>query len=166
MTATKSPAQHNFARFGQFLAESIADSTLDLDKDQQTSLLEAFIAASARTQEFYDSEARLASELALIDDNFDGKGTPGDWFQGTRVIKTPKRGTPDGLFANQVFLIPSEAESKLTNKQRDRRDELEAKLETIRTRKKTLSEDSYYGQLESIFVELAKIYQQETPGDK
>src|SRR5487761_619077 len=78
VTATKSGFEHNFARFGDYLSAAIAGSQADLDKDEQTSLLEAFLLAAARTQEFYAEDARLATEHALLDDNGDGLGTPGD----------------------------------------------------------------------------------------
>src|SRR6185312_4862800 len=53
ITATKSGSEQNFARFGEYLAEAIADPRADLDKDGQVSLLEAFLVASNRTAEFY-----------------------------------------------------------------------------------------------------------------
>lgn len=159
ITATRSAAQHNFARFGRFLSEAIADPSLDLDKDQQTSLLEAFVAASARTQEFYVQETRLATELAMIDDNGDGLGTPANWFEGTRVVKKSRKGEPDGFVANQVFLVRGGDEAKLEGDLRKQRDLLEAKLESIRSKKNTYDEESYYTAIEPILLELAKIYQ-------
>lgn len=158
ITATKSGAQHNYARFGGYLAEAIGDETLDLDKDQQTSLLEAFIAASARTQEFYVEETRLASELAMIDDNGDGLGTPADWFEGTRVVRKSKNGEPDGVASNQVFLIRRGIEAQLSPESRQARDQLEVKLEKLRMLKATMETDAYYRAMEPILFELAKIY--------
>ncbi len=159
MTATKSPAQYNFARFGQYLSESIADPALDLDKDQQTSLLEAFVAASSRAQEFYIEETRLATELAMIDDNGDGMGTPATWFEGTRVVRKSKTGNPDGFAANQVFLIRRGAEAKLSSEQRKQRDVLEAELEAIRVRRQFFDEDDYLLAIEPVLLKLAKIYE-------
>ena len=159
VTATKSSAQYNFARFGEHFLQAIGDPAFDLDKDQQISLLEAFVAGSKRTQEFYEQEGRLATELAVIDDNGDGLGTPADWFEGTRAVRKPKQGLPDGLVANQMFLIRRGAESKLSIAQRRSRDELEAKLESIRLRKDALGPDEYCRELEPVLIELARIYQ-------
>jgi hypothetical protein len=78
VTATRSGNESNFSRFGQYLAEAIGDVRADLDKDGQVSLLEAYIAAAARTEEFYKSKARLATEHALLDDNGDKLGTPAE----------------------------------------------------------------------------------------
>src|SRR2546423_1632058 len=69
ITATRSGYEQNYARFGQFMSEAITDPQADLDKDGQTSLLEAFLMASRRVSQFYQIEGRLASEHALIDDN-------------------------------------------------------------------------------------------------
>ncbi len=158
ISATKSGFQYNFARFGGYLSESIGDPTIDLDKDQQTSLLEAFLAASARTQEFYVQETRLATELALLDDNGDGLGTPAEWFQGTRAFEKPKQGEADGLAANQVFLFRRGGGTQLTQRQLQKRNELEQQLEQLRIRKSELGEEVYYEMLEPIMVELAKVY--------
>ena len=46
ITATKSGFEQNYARFGDYLAAAIVDPQADLDKDGQTSLLEAFLIAS------------------------------------------------------------------------------------------------------------------------
>jgi hypothetical protein len=159
VTATKSAAQHNFARFGGYLSTAIDDPAFDLDKDQQTSLLEAFLAASSLTQEFYVQETRLATELAMIDDNGDGLGTPADWFEGTRVVRTSAKGNPDGFTANQIFLVRRGAEAKLSNDQRQERDRLERKLEQLRTEKSTMTEEVYYAAIEPILLELSKLYQ-------
>lgn len=159
VTATKSGVQHNFARFGGYLSKAIDDPAIDLDKDLQTSLLEAFLAASAQTQEFYIQESRLATELAMIDDNGDGLGTPADWFQGTRVVRKSKKGEPDGIAANQVFLVRRGAEAKLSDNQRQDRDRLERKLEQLRFQKPTMTEDGYYQLIEPVLLELSKLYQ-------
>jgi hypothetical protein len=159
ITATKSSAQRNFARFGEYLSMAIDDPAFDLDKDLQTSLLEAVVAASSQTQEFYLQETRLATELAMIDDNGDGKGTPSDWFQGTRTVKKAKASEPDGFVANQIFLIRRGTEARLTVSQRSNRDRLERELELLRQKKDRLGEARYYQSIEPILLDLAKLYQ-------
>ena len=158
VTATKSGYQYNFARFGGYLAECIGDPTIDLDKDQQTSLLEAFLAASARVQEFYVEESRLATELALIDDNGDGLGTPADWFQGTCAVQKPKTGEADGLAANQIVLFRRGDDAKLSPDQLAARNEIEQKLEQLRQCKSQLGEDAYYELIEPLLVAPSEIY--------
>ena len=167
VTSTKSGAEHNYSRFGEHISTAIADKDADLDKDGQTSLLEAFLSASARVQDFYKTESRLATEHALIDDNGDGLGTPSDWFQGFRAVRSAKEGTlPDGNRANQFVLIANAQDQELPAKIKKKRDELELEIAELRTRKAKLSEDDYYGRLEPLLIELARLYQNaESPKD-
>ena len=67
ITATRSGSEVNYARLGRFLSEAIADPEADLDKDGQTSLLEAFLSGSRRTAEFYSNEGRLATERRALE---------------------------------------------------------------------------------------------------
>jgi hypothetical protein len=158
ITATRSGYEQNYARFGRYLSEAIADPQADLDKDGQTSLLEAFLMASRHVAEFYTSEGRLATEHALLDDNGDGLGTPADWFRGVRAVKRARAGAvADGLRASQFVLVRSAEDQKLSPAQRARRDELELAVVKLRDTKDKLKEDNYYRQLETLLVELAKI---------
>ncbi|HWF18119.1 MAG TPA: hypothetical protein VG754_02585, partial [Verrucomicrobiae bacterium] len=106
ITATRSGYELNVTRFGSFMARAIADSTADLDKDGQTSLLEAFLMASRQVEQFYKDQGRLLTEHALLDDNGDGLGTPPDWFSGLRAVKKAADGkSVDGVRANQMILV-------------------------------------------------------------
>ena len=161
VTATRSGSEFNYARFGDYLSSAIANPAADLDKDEQTSLLEAFLRAAAGVKEFYASEGRLATEHALIDDNGDKLGTPADWFQGLKATKSAKDGaTLDGIIANQFVLVKSSREEKLPPAVRARRDELERELAALRQKKSKLPEDEYFGLLEPLLIELAKLYEQ------
>ncbi|HUL51415.1 MAG TPA: hypothetical protein VLU94_02400 [Candidatus Nitrosotalea sp.] len=160
VAATRSGYEQNYARFGQYLSEAIADPAADLDRDGQTSLLEAFLTASRHLAEFYESEGRLATEHPLIDDNGDGVGTPADWFHGIHAVKKPPEGSSvDGLRAHQLHLVRSEQEEKMPAAVRARRDELELAIERLRESKSQMSEDAYYEQLEKLLIEMAKLYQ-------
>ena len=160
ITSTKSGYQYNYARFGQYFSEAIGDPQADLDKDGQTSLLEAYLLASSRVEEFYRQEARLATESALLDDNGDGRGTPASWFRGVRAVKKPKGDAlVDGIRAHQLHLVRSKTEEQMPPELRSRRDALENQLAQLRETKSQLDEDDYYQQLLPIMVELAKIYE-------
>lgn len=159
VTSTRSGYQQNYARFGQYLAEAIADPKGDLDKDGQTSLLEAYLSAAHSVAEFYKTEARLATEHALLDDTGDGRGTPADWFRGVRAIRRPAEGVAlDGTRAHQVHLVPSTAERTLSPEVRLRRDEIEREIAILRESKERMLIDDYYRQLEIKFIELARLY--------
>jgi hypothetical protein len=160
ITATRSGYEVNATRFGNYLARDVADPAADLDKDGQTSLLEAFLMASRQTDDFYKEGGRLVTEHALLDDNGDGLGTPADWFRGVRAVKKAAEGkSVDGVRAHQMNLVRSHSEQELSPALRARRDELESQLSALRDRKSQMAEDDYYNQLEKILVEIAKVYQ-------
>lgn len=159
VTATKSGHEQNYARFGEYLSESIADPSADIDKDGQVSVLEAFLSAGARVEEYYKTHAQLATEHALLDDNGDHLGTPHDWFQGVRATRRAKAGAAlDGLRAHQIHLIPGARERRLSPEVRRKRDALERALADLRDLKEKLPPDEYDRRLEPILVELAKLY--------
>jgi hypothetical protein len=158
VAATKSGFEVNYSRFGAFFAEAIADPAADLDKDQQVSVLEAFLAAASRVREFYEGEGRLATEHAILDDNGDGLGIPADWFRGVRATRSARDGAPlDGLRARQTRLVRSADERRLAPEKRARRDQIEAQIEDLRRRKDSLDEEAYYRELERLVVELARL---------
>ena len=159
VTATRSGNEQNYSRFGVYLAESINDPTVDLDKDGQISLLEAFLAASNRVVRFYREDNRLVTEHALIDDNGDGLGTPATWFRGVYTFRRAKgAGSADGLRANQLHLVKSVQEQALAPGVRKRRDALESELSGLRERRKTVSEEEYLVELERICLAIARLY--------
>jgi hypothetical protein len=159
ITATQSGNEIHFARFGDQMSAAIADPSADLDKDGQTSLLEAYLAASHRVDEFYKQAGRLATEHALLDDNGDARGTPATFFQGTRAARAAKDGTPlDGPRAHQWHLVMSATEQAMPPELRARRDALELKIEALRAKKATLAEADYYAQLDALLLELARLY--------
>ncbi len=159
VTATRSGDEQNYARFGGQFAEAIADPRADLDKDGQVSLLEAFLTASSRVDEFYRTRSRLATEHALIDDNGDRLGTPPDWFRGVRATKRAKDDSePDGIRSHQFHLVRNERERRMPAATRKRRDDLERSMADLRSKKDQVAEDDYYTELEVILVELARLY--------
>ena len=163
ITATRSGSENNFARFGDHMSAAVLDPAADLDKDGQTSLLEAFIAASHRTQAFYKEDVRLATEHALLEDNGDGLGIPADWFQGTRATKSARDGAPlDGLRAHQWHLVLSESERAMPAAFRAERDKQDLEVESLRAKKASLAEADYYTRLEKLLVELARFYERES----
>jgi len=166
ITATKSGFEQNYTRFGQFLAGAVADPQADLDKDGQTSVLEAFLIASARVEEFYRAAGRLATEHALLDDNGDRLGTRPDWFAGVRPVQKAEAGASlDGYRAGQLHLIQSPAENKIPPQLRATRDRLELEVVKLRDAKESFSQDEYFSRLEKLLCDIARIYEQTDKAD-
>lgn len=162
ITATRSGSEVNYCRFGLYFSEAIADPAADLDKDGQVSLLEAFLAASNRTNEFYKHEGRLATEHAMLDDNGDRMGITADFFDGLRPARPAQNGAAlDGPRARQWALVLSPAEQAMPEDLRAQRNALELQIESLHNQKSRMSEDAYYQALDPILIDLAKIYAQE-----
>lgn len=160
VTATKSGYEQNFARFGEHISAAVLNPEADLDKDGQTSLLEAFLLASRRVAEFYSQQARLATEFALIDDNGDGLGTPAEWFVGVRADRRAQDDASlDGTRAHQLHLIRSEREREMPAEIRAQRDTLELAVASLREKKPQFDADAYYAQLEPLLLKLARLYE-------
>ena len=160
ITATKSGFEMNFSRFGDYLSQTIASPKADLDKDGQTSLLEAYLLASRMTAEFYQTDNRLATEQALLDDNADGFGTPAAFFQGVRAVKkATNNATPDGLAAHQIHLVPSQRERNMPADLKAKRSALERQLALLRDKRASLGDDAYFKQVEAIAIQLAELYE-------
>jgi hypothetical protein len=161
ITATQSGFEQSYARFGQYLAAAILAPQADLDKDGQTSLLEAFLSASHAVSEFYSAAGRLATEHALLDDNGDGLGTPADWFRGLRPVQKPgDNASLDGHRAHQLHLLYSSREAAMPPELRARRDQLELAVLALRDAKASFPEAEYYSQLEALLTEMARLYEQ------
>jgi hypothetical protein len=159
VTATRSGNEQNFSRFGLSLARAMSEESSDLDKDGQVSILEAFLSASSRVVESYESDGRLITEHALIDDDGNGLGTPSDWFRGVLPIKKPtSKGTTDGARARQLHLVLSNDELALAPEIRAKRDALELEIARLRETKSQRPLEAYYEDLEKILTELSKAY--------
>nr|WP_246109388.1 hypothetical protein [Roseimaritima multifibrata] len=158
VTATRSGDEQNLARFGEFISSALDDKKADLDHDDAVSVLELFLHASAKTNQFYEADGRLLTEHALLDDNGDKLGTPASFFEGTRLVSQPKSNAlADGSRARYQVLLPSKS-IPFDAKNEALRAKLEADLETIRAMKPELEIDEYYRQLESVFLQLAPLY--------
>ena len=159
LTATKDGSQFQLARFGEAMSTAIAGKVADLNRDGQVSLLEAWILAARRTDEFYQSNGRLATEHSLLDDNGDGLGSRVSACKGVKLDVADGDTDVDGRLARRWHLIRSDEERQLSAEQRDRRDELEKRLEQIRPHRDDHTDSDYLNQLESVLLPLAQLYE-------
>jgi hypothetical protein len=157
ITATKSGSETNFSRFGGYFAQSLGDITSDLDHDESISVLEAYVAASRKTERYYQEKKLLATEHPIFDDNGDGKGTSMDFFRGLRPIKRPEKGIADGELARRIWLVEPKGTKLLTQADKDKITEIENQIDALRDKKAAMTQEAYYGDLEKLLVELARI---------
>jgi hypothetical protein len=157
ITATKSGSETNFSRFGGFLSQSLQDPSSDLDHDESISVLEAFIAASRKTERHYREQNLLATEHPIIDDNGDGKGTSMEFYRGLRPINRSEKGEVDGQLARHLWINDSVGTKPLVASEKMKVEQLEKQIDALRDKKATMSEDAYYLDLERLLLEIARI---------
>ncbi len=158
IAATRSGAEENYARFGEYFANGLSEIQADLDHDDEVSLLEVFLYASKKVEQFYESEGRLATEHALLDDNGDKLGTPATFFRGIRVVRQAKKQvSPDGRVARRLNLTVSADAKPLSEEAAAKLSALEKQYDELLNQKSKLSEEQYYDQLETIMLQIANL---------
>ncbi len=159
VTATRSGIEQNYARFGDFLSEAIGSPDSDLDHDGEVSIHEAFLRASAGVRMFYESEDRIATEHAIIDDNGDGKGTPAKMFRGVRPNATAKDGALDGAAALRVTVSPAGGRLPFTPAELEQRADIEDQIDALRGRTGELDQQALDAALLPLMLRLSRLYQ-------
>ena len=80
-------------------------------------------------------------------------------FEGTTPTQAPSsEAKPDGDLAAQKVLVKNAYERLLTPEQTKARDALERQVVELRRSKSSLDEADYYGKLEALLLELARLY--------
>jgi hypothetical protein len=163
ITATKSGSEENFSKFGDFVSQSLTESSADIDHDGAISVLELFLAASNRVQKHYDEQGLLATEQALLDDNGDERGTPAVFYRGVRAIKAPAAGASlDGNEARRIY-VRSPGNRLFTADEEVQIARIEEEIESLRRSKQEMDLDRYYSELEQRFLELSRLLGIEPP---
>jgi hypothetical protein len=157
ITATRDGRQNNATVFARYFVAAYGEDLADLDKDERVSLLEAYEYAVREVQRFYESEGRMLTETALLDDNGDGEGS-----------HEPGPDSSDGLLARRFFLngdrraaaTASSPDTPTTDDPElralyERKQALEQRIEELRRIKETMDPEVYMTELESLLVDLA-----------
>ncbi len=143
------------------IGREFARPATDIDHDDEISLLEAFLAASAKTEQFYREQTRLATEHAILDDNGDKLGTGAEFFKGVRAVKSAQGGKQaDGVIASRIVLSVLPGAPKFTDAELKRRGEIEQQLDELRAKRPTPPTEEYWNQLEQLLLQLAELYNQ------
>ena len=159
VTATRSGNEVNFSRFGRFIANAVNDLSVDIDHDKEVSLLEAFLAATAQTERFYEEDARLTTEHALLDDNGDRAGISADFYRGIRPVKKPANGGQiDGSNAARVILMTSPDNPVFSEELNQERLKIESQIDSLRNSRPTMIESEYLNRLEKLMLLMSDVY--------
>lgn len=148
ITATSSGREYHAALFGELFIAAFTTMSADRDKDERISMLEAFDYARREVRRSFETENRLPTEHAMLDDNGDGAGSldPGEF-------------KADGALANRTYLHqpPSQAtgaSSKLIAMLR-RKQLIEQSISELKMQRDSLTPQKYYAELEILLIDLA-----------
>ena len=149
VTATRSGIERLESYFGTHFAAAFASDDADTDQNGRTSILEAFEYARREVRRVYESDNRLLTEHAMIDDNGDGEGS-----------LEPNITSGDGALAAHLFLddvsgVASSDPAVVALEQQ--RDSLEQKVEALRARRSSMDESAYEQELERLLLEVARV---------
>jgi hypothetical protein len=151
VTATRSIAEKHAPVFGGFFAEAFKDNRADTDKDDRVSLLEAFEYARLAVARAFETDGRMATEHAMLDDNGDHAGT----------LEPKAMGKDDGVIASRLFLgggVVRVASSPELARLQAKKTELENQIAQLRAQRPSTSteQEGYLGELETLLLELAR----------
>ncbi len=149
ITATDSTAQKFDTVFPNYFIGALGDDAADLDKNQRTSIWEAFASASSGVLRHYQERGLLATERALMDDNGDGTGV--DAMKSGEV----------GSYASRTYLDEAAPDAAPTDevllRLLHRRALLTLEADDLRIRRGFLAPDDYAAEFERLMVELALV---------
>jgi hypothetical protein len=150
ITATKSSFERNESRFAQFFVDALSKDVADTDKDGRVSLLEAFRYAVVETKRVYESDTRLQTEHAQLED------------MGMKVgVAEPDGRTGEGVLARRFFLDGANGgragvnDPQLATLYKDKFT-IEDQIDQLRTKKPSMGADAYDDALEGLLVQLAR----------
>jgi hypothetical protein len=151
IAATKTGTEKNATVFARYWVEALHDPTADLDKNDSITALEAFEYADRKTAAFYDSQKRLATEHAVLEDT--GKGQP---------VRAAAPDTGEGHFLSTFTLLRIGAAQRAANDPAKRdllaqKEELEQKIDMLKYQKAAMDQEDYKKQLTDALIELARL---------
>ena len=156
VTATRSGGQWNATVFGGYFVAAFADGEEESDqnKDGRVSVLEAFEYAVAQVARVYESDGRLQTEHALLDDNGDG--------EGTREPDPLTTTATDGALARTMFISAGQGagvaglpdDPALRALYQERLD-LQEQVEALQATRGGTDETRYAAEMETLLVAMA-----------
>ncbi len=135
MTATRSGTEKNAVVFSRYFVEALRDATADADKNEVVTASEAFRFAEAKTKNYFETEKRLATEHAVLDD-------PGC---ASRIAMA--------RFGSVQKALADPAKKALLA----RKEELERSVDRLKLEKAAMPVEEYKAKLTAILIELAKV---------
>jgi len=150
ITATKTGTEKNATYFARYWIEALRDPAADADKNESISALEAFKYAEQKTAQYFDSQKRLATEHALLEDTGKGEGT-----------KSPGPDNGEGLVAGHFTVLRIGAMAAQANDPQKlallkQKEQLEQAIDDLKYHKAAMDLSEYRTKLQALLLELAK----------
>ncbi len=150
VSATKTGTEKNATVFARYWAEALRDPAADADKNETVSALEAFRYADQKTVKFYETQKRIATEHALLEDTGKGEG-----------VRAPAPDNGEGMLASAFPLLrlgsnASAASNPQKLKLLAQKEELEQQIDRLKYQKAAMPIEDYKRQLNVLLLQLAK----------
>jgi len=150
VTATKTGTEKNATVFARYWVEALNDPAADTDKNETVSALEAFRYADQKTARFYETQKRIATEHAMLEDTGKGEG-----------VRAPSPENGEGMLASAFPLLRLGANATAAgNPQKlkllGQKEDLEQQIDRLKYQKAAMPSEEYKKQLGVLLLELAK----------
>ena len=162
ISATRSSAEKYDTFFARFFIEALDNHAGDYDKNTRLSVWEAFQYARNRTRNWYEGQARLSTEHAVLDDNGDGlfNTDPDPTQNDGRLAQVATIDLLSALFPETLVAGLTGNEVEFVKKLAAKMLELERSVLLLRDRKSEMLKEAYWQQLEILLVDLARTTRQ------
>jgi len=150
ITATKAGTEKNATVFARYWADALRDPGADTDKNDSISALEAFRYAERKVTDYFETQKRLATEHALLEDSGRGDGERNP---------SPENGEGKLAGAFTVVRLGANAEAAANPATRaliEKKESLEQAIEKLKYEKAAMPAEQYKRQLTQLLLELAK----------
>jgi len=130
--------------------EALRDPAADADKNEVITALEAFRYAEQKTAKFFETQNRLATEHALLEDTGKGDG-----------VKAPSAENGQGLVAGRFALLHMGSVAAIARDPAKQallkhKEELEQSIDELKYKKASMALADYRRQLQQFLLDLAK----------
>jgi hypothetical protein len=150
VSATKTGTEKNATVFARYWSEALSDPAADTDKNETVSALEAFRYADQKTAKFYETQKRIATEHALLEDTGKGEG-----------VRAPSTENGEGMLASAFPLLrlgsnATAAGNPQKLKLLEQKEQLEQQIDRLKYQKAAMPSEEYKKQLSQLLLQLAK----------
>ncbi len=150
ISATKTGTEKNATVFARYWVEALSDPSADADKNETVSALEAFRYADQKTAKFYETQKRISTEHALLEDTGKAEG-----------VRAPSTENGEGMLASAFPLLRLGANASAAgNPQKlkllGQKEELEQQIDRLKYQKAAMPIEDYKRQLGALLLQLAK----------